>query len=534
MRKAVIFFMALAVLMAISTSPAHAQVQLPHAFYGNVLINGAAAPDGTQVSATVDTGETISTQNPVTTVGGSYGVNSPKLLVQGDIPDGATITFHVTNADGTAVGGTATFSAGGGPDEKNLSVTIKVPSTPPAGDGGDGGVGGAPAPEITTVSITGLTATVSLRVDDQGIVQSNTTLTTTDSKLSLYIAAGNKILDAQGSPLTSFSAVIEPSPPAPPPRGAVLLAYNLGPDVAIFDPPITLSMSYDPEALPEDLTEDNLSVAYWDSTEWLVLEAIADTTAKTVSCEVSHFTIFAVVATPPPLEPAAFAVSNLSIQPTDIQPKEVVTITAMVTNTGGTEGSHTVVLNINGVKEDEKSVTLGAGQSQEVSFSVSRDKSGSYAVTVDGLSGSFNVAEPVVPPTPEPAVFSVKDLIIKPTEVQPKEAVTITASVTNTGGTEGSYTVILKINGVKEAEKSVTIAAGGSQDVAFSVTKEEPGSHTVTVDGLSSNFTVAAAPKEVTPVKPAAVNWPLVGGIIGAVIVVALVILYFVRKRTTD
>jgi len=81
-----------------------------------------------------------------------------------------------------------------------------------------------------------------------------------------------------------------------------------------------------------------------------------------------------------------------------------------------------------------------------------------------------------------------------------------------------------KTHTVKEAEKSVTVAAGESQDVSFSVTKEEAGSYTVAVDGLSGSFTVVA------PAKPG-VNWAMIGGIIAGVIVVGLLIFFFVRRR---
>ncbi len=75
--------------------PAYAIPALPHAFYGDVEINGAPAPDGSLVSATVGSGDIVAVQNPVATVGGSYGVSSSKLLVQGNIQDGTIITFYV-------------------------------------------------------------------------------------------------------------------------------------------------------------------------------------------------------------------------------------------------------------------------------------------------------------------------------------------------------------------------------------------------------------------------------------------------------
>ena len=42
------------------------------------------------------------------------------------------------------------------------------------------------------------------------------------------------------------------------------------------------------------------------------------------------------------------------------------------------------------------------------------------------------------PPPPAPAAFSVTNLSVKPLEVEPKAAVTITVSVANTGGSQGS------------------------------------------------------------------------------------------------
>ncbi len=131
MKKLVIFIL-LAFLLTFGATPAYAVPALPHAFYGSVTINGSLALDGTQISATVDSGEIVATQNPVTTVGGTYGIDSPLLLVQGDIPPGgATITFHVTNENGTDVGGTYDFETGGGPTKVDLLATIAEPTPPP-------------------------------------------------------------------------------------------------------------------------------------------------------------------------------------------------------------------------------------------------------------------------------------------------------------------------------------------------------------------------------------------------------------------
>ena len=184
--------------------------------------------------------------------------------------------------------------------------------------------------------------------------------------------------------------------------------------------------------------------------------------------------------------PAAFSVSNLSTEPQEVHPNEAVTISVSVANTGSTDGSYTATLKINDVQEADETVTIAAGDTETVSFSVTRDEVGSYNVVVDGLTESFTVV-------PTPAAFSVSNLSIEPRQVHPNEAVTISVSVANTGGTDGSYTATLKINYVQEADETVTIAAGDTERVSFSVTREDAGTYTVAVDGLSGSFTVMAA-----------------------------------------
>ncbi len=400
MKKMTVFravFIATALLLSLHATPAYAVPALPHAFFGSVTVNGAPAPDGTQVSATISSGTVITNvQNPVTTVGGSYGINSPYLLVQGDIPNGATITFHVTNANGMATGGTATFEAGGGPTVKNLSVTITAPS----GAGGGGGGGGAPAP---TIEATVFGVTTSIKVDSQGIVQETVTFTSPDGRMTLTIPKGTKALDKNGNPLTTLTININTSPPAPPTGTNIIgLAYSFGPDGATFAPPITLTWSYDPNTLPSGVAEQDLVIAYYDAAAgtWVELPGTINTTNHTITAQVSHFATFAIIGKAKPAAFSLIRLSSLAISPTTVAPSEKVNISVSVANTGNLNGSYIVVLNINGVKEAEQSVTVAAGSSQTVSFSVAKEKAGSYSVTVDGLSGSFTVVAPTTPTTP--------------------------------------------------------------------------------------------------------------------------------------
>lgn len=415
--------------------------------------------------------------------------------------------------------------------EVQLKVEVVPPPPPPPPPVGVGAPGPPPPPPPGTTDVRGM-------VTAAGRFTRSVTATSVDRLCTLTIPTGTVGLTKELEPLTKITMLIMDEPPPPPPQANVIgLVYDFQPSGATFDPPITLTRSYDPDALPEGVAEEDLVIAYYDEEagKWVELECVVDTDKNTITASVPHFTTFAIIGIPP----TAFTSSSLVISPAEIAPDEKVNIGISVANTGGREGSYTAVLKINGVREAEKSVTIAAGSSQTVTFSVSRKEAGSYSVAVDGWSGSFTVVAPPPPPPvgppPEPAAFSVSNLTIQPVEVQPKETVTITVLVANTGGWVGSYTIVLKVNGVKEAEKRVTIAAGESQVVSFTVAKEDPGSYSVTADGLSGSFTISAAPappEEVPapPEKPP-INWPMVGGIVAATIAVGLLIFFLVRRR---
>jgi parallel beta-helix repeat protein len=309
--------------------------------------------------------------------------------------DGAwvNVTLLLSDNDGDNILLLTLTDGGLGDSDGSANGTIVDPGGPvipaaptPSPPGGGGGV----AAIIPIVS--GLVGVPSLVLDLQGIIQTGCKLKTDDDKLTLDIPEGTKLLNAEGEPLTILSAAPEPSPPPPP--SAIILAYNLGQSGATFSPAITLTFNYNPANFPEDVVEEDLYIAYWDGSAWVAQTTTVNTVERTVSCQTSHFTIFALVGPITPPAPAAFSVSSLSIQPAEVQPNEVVTVTLSVANTGGSEGSYNVVLKINGAAEAERSITLAAGESQDVSFSVTKAEVASYSVDANGLSGSFTVVAP--------------------------------------------------------------------------------------------------------------------------------------------
>lgn len=93
-------------------------------------------------------------------------------------------------------------------------------------------------------------------------------------------------------------------------------------------------------------------------------------------------------------------------------------------------------------------------------------------------------------PAPAPAEFEVVSLDVMPPKVTAGEAATIKAQVKNSGGSEGVYTVILTVDGVKVEEKDITVAAGATVAVTFQLVKEISGTYKIAIGDLSSSLTV--------------------------------------------
>ncbi len=93
-------------------------------------------------------------------------------------------------------------------------------------------------------------------------------------------------------------------PPARAGQKVIGAAYNLTPSGATFDPPIRVTIAYDPSLLPEapedqaDQEEQRVVLAFFNGREgrWAEVEnVVVDEVASTVTGDVSHFTLFAVV-----------------------------------------------------------------------------------------------------------------------------------------------------------------------------------------------------------------------------------------------
>jgi len=158
------------------------------------------------------------------------------------------------------------------------------------GTGGGGG-GSSPPPTLKT---NGFVPDPGLIIGTDGVRAEALQLKASDGRLTLDIAAKTKLLNQSGGPLTqlTISPLAKPAPTAE--RSTILLAYELGPDGATFNPPLVLTVKY--PSLPEGIDEKSIRVVRWNGFSWQDLGGGLNLGSGIVTASISHFSQYAVVA----------------------------------------------------------------------------------------------------------------------------------------------------------------------------------------------------------------------------------------------
>lgn len=416
------------------------------------------------------------------------------------------------------------------PQYKDVGVvTYTAPGSGGTGGGGGGGGGGDGAAGIT------VTRDV---MTENGRFTEDVTAKSTDNKVKLDISRNTIGKTRTGGMLTRISVLKEEQPVAPPSDSQVIgLVYDLGPDGATFEPPITVTFKYDDRLMPEGFGEEKLVLALWsESTGWVELESTVDPAANTISASIGHFSVITVIAHQ---RTARFTASNLTVATSVINLGQTLDISVVIANSGDIAGSHNVELKVDDVVVQSGEVTLAGGDSQSVRFNVLLDTVGEHKIKVEGLQVTIRVNPPQTP-----ANFNISQLTISPSEVEVGEEVGISVMVINTGSFTEDYAVSLIINDGLVETKGITLDGGAEQQVTFSIIREMPGTYNVAIDGVSGMFTVTAVQSlpgsSVSPSLPSSspatsppptFNRWIIGGIFGAYSVMAVFIAIIIGRR---
>lgn len=220
----------------------------------------------------------------------------------------------------------------------------------------------------------------------------------------------------------------------------------------------------------------------------------------TVATENDSQSVDLTVEEPP--QQAFFAVGNLSA-PTTVSQGDTVTVSAEVTNTGDREDTQDVALQLAGDVIQTESVTLGAGDATMVTFDVTTADidPGTYTYGVGTENDSQTATLTVEDHDTQSAVFEITAMAA-PSTVTQGDAVTVTATVTNTGNAAGDQDVVLQVAGETVRTEAVSLDPADSTTIAFSVPTEdvEPGTYPYTVATMNDSRTVDITIEE--PAQP--------------------------------
>ncbi len=292
-------------------------------------------------------------------------------------------------------------------------TTSAAPPPPPSGGFGGGFSGGGGAP--SGPGITNLT----LYTNSEGLFVLDGKAKSEDGFVNIDIAKGVLAQTKDKTQLKSIKIVAVDSP-AELPSGFLLVGkvFEITPDGATFTPGITLTLTYDAAETPEGTDINSLSIMVYNpaTSKWESLASILDKAKSSVSTTIEHFSIYTLASkktVPPPTTPvyiplpAKFSIANISIDPAtgtiSSASNNIVIVSTKVSNTGEKAGDYELVLKINGISEEARTVTVGAGASEVVSFTVSRSEPGEYEVEINGQKASFTVQE-TVPATTTPGI----------------------------------------------------------------------------------------------------------------------------------
>lgn len=208
------------------------------------------------------------------------------------------------------------------------------------------------------------------------------------------------------------------------------------------------------------------------------------------------------------------SIVEAGVSPPQITVGESATATATVYNEGSTRESHTVRLSVDGTVVEQRTVGVDAGSTRTVSFERTFQQAGEFEVAFGWHSaGTVTVTEPA-----SGGGFSVSNASLSPAAIEPGEATTITADVTNDGAEPDTFTAELSVGGVVVEEQVIEVAPGASEQLTFERSFDQRGEYEIAISGSGAG-TLRVESSTATSVRRYGSEY---GWLLGAVTVPAL------------
>jgi len=250
---------------------------------------------------------------------------------------------------------------------------------------------GGPSIPPGATDITGL-------IDETGYVRAPVLVSSADGFSCISVESGN-VATMQNGKVPSWLMLSRTTTESQMTEDILMIgnAYEVLPEGAVFKLQAKISFSYYDAQLPAGMDENLLLIARWDNQaeEWIALEnPVIDSNSNTISASFYESGIYTTLA---PVSPPVFEIQNLRVFPTTVAPGEIVSIQCNATNTGTIAGYYELVFKLNGSTQEVKRISLAGGESREIHFAVIRSSPGTYAVEINGLAGTYQIAGSELP-----------------------------------------------------------------------------------------------------------------------------------------
>lgn len=253
-----------------------------------------------------------------------------------------------------------------------------------------------------------------------------------DGAIILAFGKGTAILDKEGNPASSIN-VAPTVPSGTHPDGFRILNAYYSQSLCTFEPSILLNMQYDPGKLGENISENDLFIAYYDQNQsrWIPLPSAVDTRWHSVSASISQLSIFGLLAPEeqsvvttvpqtqyspaelyydydwfPELASPHLTIADISLSSSQISADQGLVVTARVINAGGMAGVFDVPVSIDGLPVASERIYLEAGQEKSLIFDLGLLGAGTHEISIGSMARKFTVVSAVKPNEPNTDNYS--------------------------------------------------------------------------------------------------------------------------------
>jgi hypothetical protein len=128
--------------------------------------------------------------------------------------------------------------------------------------------------------------------------------------------------------------------------------------------------------------------------------------------------------------------------------------------------------------------------------------------------------------------YTVSNLNVSPSSVNPGQPVNITVDVKNNGATAANSKIAVLVNGTMEIEQSISLASGKTQKLTYTLSKENPGDYNIVISNQNVKFSVVSSSASRFEWSKGIQWWIYVIGGIVLLLIILIVILIISRRNS--